>query len=494
MPPKRVIQHGAQSQTLSSAEPVAVQAVIEVQGVKRKASLSKNSQEPVSKKTTTSLGLRSASLRMELDSSNKSGKISKSINTSKGPKKSVQFEPMEISSVEELTDDSSINDDHEQDMIVEEDATESPAVMTEVVATTSSGISSQFKAPKYSYNSMTKSMQVFKGSPDDHFETWEENTRLYLEKQCPGSTEDQRITAVKLKIQGYPRMILRQHPNIATLDDIFDALRPTYGADEITMLNEIKQMADESVRVYFSRLKTNLHLLGYNDSSKGNRIFLNHFINGLLPSLRTPVKALKPQKLLDAVAIAQEVESDRVSDDFRKKKSDSLNNLEGEQETSLQNLNAMQEKINSLEKQLADKFNNVNGKCGRLNDQIEKFNALSSSTFTAQNQPPPTQSNNYNSQRRNNNNSNRSNFTQMGSNNSSYQPKCFGCNQNGYSYQRCRLLTQNQKDQLRGELRDFYQAARQANPNAPANIANFKPSFSLNSCGTVALPQAPSRH
>jgi hypothetical protein len=178
MPPKRVIQHGAQSQTLSSAEPVAVQAVIEVQGVKRKASLSKNSQEPVSKKTTTSLGLRSASLRMELDSSNKSGKISNSINTSKGPKKSVQFEPMEISSVEELTDDSSINDDHEQDMIVEEDATEPPAVMTEVVATTSSGNSSQFKAPKYSFNSMTKSMQVFKGSPDDHFETWEENTRL----------------------------------------------------------------------------------------------------------------------------------------------------------------------------------------------------------------------------------------------------------------------------------------------------------------------------
>ena len=241
------------------------------------------------------------------------------------------------------------------------------------------------------------------------------------------------------------------------------------------MLNEIKQLAVESVRVYFSRLKTNLHLLGYTDSSKGNRIFLNHFINGLLPSLRTPVKALKPQKLLDAVAIAQEVESDRVSDDGRKKKSDSLNNLENEPD--LQNLNAMQEKINSLEKQLADKFNSVNGKCGRLNEQIEKFNALSSSTFTPQNQMSSAQSNNYNSQRRTNNNINRSNFTQMGSNNSNYQSKCFGCNQNGHSYQRCRLLTQNQKDQLRGELRDFYQAARQTIPNIPANIANFKPSY-----------------
>jgi hypothetical protein len=36
---------------------------------------------------------------------------------SKIPKKSVQFEPMETSSNEELTDDSSVNDDNDQDMI-----------------------------------------------------------------------------------------------------------------------------------------------------------------------------------------------------------------------------------------------------------------------------------------------------------------------------------------------------------------------------------------
>ena len=222
MPPKRVIQHGAQSQTLPSAEPVAVQAVIQAQPLKRKC-FSKSSQEPVAKKPTTSLRVRSASPRMAVDSSKRGGKSS-IIITSKSPKKSVQFVPMETSANEELTDDSSLNDDNDQDMMVEEDACESPAAITEDVNITSSGLSSQPKVLKYSYNSMTKSMQVFKGLPDDHFETWEENTRLYLEKQCPGITEDQRITAVKLKIQGYPRMILRQHPNITTLDGIFDAL------------------------------------------------------------------------------------------------------------------------------------------------------------------------------------------------------------------------------------------------------------------------------
>ena len=91
---------------------------------------------------------------------------------------------------------------------------------------------------------MTKSMQTFKGAVEDHFETWEENTGLYLDKQCPGITEDQRMTEVLLKIQVY-RMILRRHPDITTLDGIFDALRPTYGADEFTMLNEIKELPDE---------------------------------------------------------------------------------------------------------------------------------------------------------------------------------------------------------------------------------------------------------
>ena len=188
----------------------------------------------------------------------------------------------QLSSSEMLSDDSIVEDN-------DNDREDLDLIQKSVVNVEPSQV-------KCNYNSMTKSMQVFKGSSEDHFETWKENTRLYLDKQCPTGSEDQKMTAVKLKIQGYPRMILKQHPNITTLDGIFDALRPTYGADEITMLNEIKQTSDESVRVYFSRLKTNLHLLGYVDSSKGNRIFLNQFLNGLLPSIRATVKACLQMK------------------------------------------------------------------------------------------------------------------------------------------------------------------------------------------------------
>ena len=416
MPPKRVIQHGAQSQTS-----VKKSKRIKISSTSKKSSPEVWTDDSISEETD--------------DDDDDSDRVQKKV---------FDFQPIKLSST-----------------------SATPSVI------------------KYNYNSMTKYMQVFKGSSDDHFETWEDNTRLYLEKQCPHSSEDQKMTAVKLKIQGYPRMILRQHPNITTLDGIFDALRPTYGADEITMLNEIKQTNDESVRVYFSRMKTNLHLLGYVDSAKGNRIFLNQFLNGLLPSLRTAVKALKPQKLLDAVAIAQEIESDRISDDNRKKKCETCNVLKNDTDhsRSVSNLVMMQEKIMALEKQLSeskrqmsDRLNAVNGSYGRIADQLEKFNVLSSSQSS-----------------RPDRNSNPCTFTQMGQNSSSYQSQCFACNQSGHSYRRCRLLTPTQKDQLRGELSDFYQAAKEVNPNAPANIDNFKPSFSLNPNGTVTSHQ-PLRH
>ena len=461
MPPKRVTQHGAQSQTTSLPKTIRPKRKIPQQHV----------DGPVIKmpKNTVTLAV---SPSVNIGIKKKKGEL-KNLNLAIPSMKNTVHLESQLSSSEMLSDDFIVEDN-------DNDREDLDLIQKSVVNVEPSQV-------KCNYNSMTKSMQVFKGSSEDHFETWEENTRLYLDKQCPNSSEDQKMTAVKLKIQGYPRMILKQHPNITTLDGIFDALRPTYGADEITMLNEIKQTSDESVRVYFSRLKTNLHLLGYVDSSKGNRIFLNQFLNGLLPSIRAPVKALKPQKLLDAVAIAQEVESDRVSDESRKKKCETFNAMKHEEEISTSVLTQMEEKINALERQLADskqqqrqyndRLNAVNGKYGRISEQFDKLNVLPSSQSSSDYR---------------NRSYNRSAFTQIGQQTSNYQSRCFGCNQAGHSYQRCRLLSTSQRDRLRGELRDFYQAAKQT--NSPANIANFKPSFSLNSSGTVASPQAPFRH
>ena len=277
MTTKRATQHGAQSQT-------SVKKLAQPKRTKQKILQNKIEEEPVTTeaKSTSPKSVFPQESHKHIEQKNKTVPESKRIKISSTSKKSSP-EVWTDDSISEETDD----DDDDSDRVQKKVFDFQPIKLSSTSVTPS--------VIKYNYNSMTKYMQVFKGSSDDHFETWEDNTRLYLEKQCPHSSEDQKMTAVKLKIQGFPRMILRQHPNIKTLDGIFNALRPTYGVDEITMLNEIKKMNDESVRVYFSRMKTNLHLLGYVDSAKGNRIFLNQFLNGLLPSLRTAVKALKPQ-------------------------------------------------------------------------------------------------------------------------------------------------------------------------------------------------------
>ena len=232
----------------------------------------------------------------------------KNSKVAEAPMKSVQVKVTELSNG--TINDHTNNVHSEPEVINDEFVQGGHAIRSAVYPTTSSSTTtSRTTTVKYNYNFMTKVIQVFKGALDDHFETWEENTRLYLEKQCPNISEDQKMTAVLLKIQGYPRMILRQHPNLKPLDDIFDALRPTYGADELTMINENKQFQNESVRVYFSRLKTNLHLLGFRDTTHSDRILLNNFVDGLQSNLRLAVKRLKPQRIFDAVSIAQEVES-----------------------------------------------------------------------------------------------------------------------------------------------------------------------------------------
>jgi hypothetical protein len=112
-------------------------------------------------------------------------------------------------------------------------------------------------------------------------------------------------------------MLLRGHI-IHNIDDIFNALRPTYGLDEYTLQQQTKQQEGESVRVYYSKLKTNLMLIGFTDSPAGARHLLVTFINGLLPDLRRAVRALKPQTVQIAVGMANEAEAEQAEGRKRK--------------------------------------------------------------------------------------------------------------------------------------------------------------------------------
>ena len=61
-------------------------------------------------------------------------------------------------------------------------------------------------------------------------------------------------------------------------------------------------------------MKTNLHLLGFRDTTQCDRILLKNFVDGLQPNIRLAVKRLKPQRIFDAVSISCELENEANSE------------------------------------------------------------------------------------------------------------------------------------------------------------------------------------
>lgn len=346
------------------------------------------------------------------------------------------------------------------------------------------------------YDKITKNIPKFRGTPDDHFEAWMTNVGLYLRNQCSALTEKQKLTAVLLKVEGYPRLILKGiRKNLKTVKDIFKALKQTYGQDELTMLTNIRQLPEEAVRVYYSRLKTNLGLLGHVDTTKGQRIYLNYFLSGLLPKLRSQVGNLMPQRLEDALALANSFESKNISIEAKRSKkvtdetSDKLNVLSDG--NSLDSLKASIQTFNSnLEKKMIDKFNSLSGKMGRLiqhnpfQNELNNYNYPMSSRQSEWNNEmnnknyieyrndrmghgrneinsyrgrDQTQYGNRNSYHNNysiNRNSQHVSNSNSRSFNNDSRFKCYGCGEWGHRYRYCPNLSQDRKNQIADELRE----------------------------------------
>ena len=86
-------------------------------------------------------------------------------------------------------------------------------------------------------------------------------------------------------------------------DQIFQCLALTYGQDLRTVMHDTLQLAQEPVRIYVSRLRTNLSLIGIVEAT-APLVILDYFIKGLQTSIGHKVKALLPKTLSDAVFFA----------------------------------------------------------------------------------------------------------------------------------------------------------------------------------------------
>lgn len=236
-------------------------------------------------------------------------------------------------------------------------------------------------------------------------------------------------------------MLLRGH-NIRSIDDIFDVLRPTYGLDEYFLQQQTKQQEEDSVRVYYGKLKTNLMLIGYSDTPAASRNLLATFVNGLLPDIRRTVKALKPQTIQNAVGIANETEVEQA--ETRKKKPvEHFNHLKEDTTSS-----------NRFEKFMTDKLNAIDS---RLAIQGRDQTSCNSNKW----QPPQPK------------------FSSVSI--SRYSRPCFGCGETGHNYMQCSRTSEDRKKAIAVEVQDFYLDARQKDPNdTRPNFDNFRSKNRLN--------------
>ena len=339
------------------------------------------------------------------------------------------------------------------------------------------------KQSSYDFNSVTKNLPKFKGGIDDHFETYELNTRLYMDTQCRKMTEAQKVTAILLKIEGNPRMILQGCSNLSSIDAVFDALRPTYGQDELTMLAQIKQLKGEAVKVFYSRLKTNLQLLGYTDSTKGNRVYLNYFVDGLSSSIRSVLKNLRPQRLQDALALANQIESEQLVEDAKKAKKSCESLFQHGHDSDDDRHQVYSDSLTTLQTNAVDKLSKVMGnRLTVIEDKLDRFKNHDSAS------PAKQRSRDYESSARR---SSTRNYDTRQDRSTEYPPiKCFGCKEEGHRYRNCGKLRSGQREQISQELRDFYHSdAYLRSPNTYSPRKYFKSAVSLNEENVSGSPR-----
>ena len=116
---------------------------------------------------------------------------------------------------------------------------------------------------------------------------------MYLSR-FPNVSDLDKKEALLLRIEGYARQIVEQEVhNFTNPEQIFSCLTLTYGRDKRTIMNNTMQFALEPVRIYVSRLRTNLSLIGIVELSSPF-VILDYFVKGLLPAISHKVKSLYP--------------------------------------------------------------------------------------------------------------------------------------------------------------------------------------------------------
>jgi hypothetical protein len=150
-----------------------------------------------------------------------------------------------------------------------------------------------------------KDMPRYASESLDDFEIWRSNFKLYL-GQFPNETEEMKIVAAKMALQGAARRVVEGDGQFKTVDELLDFLGKSFGATSKNSLGRLltaKQGPEESVLAYISRVRYNLTAMGVTaEQALDGAIPL--LIQGLRPEIGKRLDALCPISFEQAAEIA----------------------------------------------------------------------------------------------------------------------------------------------------------------------------------------------
>ena len=342
---------------------------------------------------------------------------------------------------------------------------------------------------KYERDHLIKSLPKFKGSNNENFNSWEFSTKLELElSQC---TEREKIVILLMKIEGYPRKILDNMDAIESIESIFEALRPSYGKDQMSILSGVRQLQNEPIKIYSTRSRTNLQLLGIlSDGDRSSLTRLNYFHKGLTPTKANRVRNLLPETLEIAEKWGLQVKSENniVQDSKSNKRNAEALNVVCEP-TSLTKESHIDQTLNAILKKLTDHENFQESIKDKLNSILAKGNHLDHQQFQPfhdASRPQHNYSNNscncYSNRAPPNecalpNNDapplNMSLPDSLPNDRRPYNGHCFGCKQYGHRYTECTTTPHEDVAYIRKKFKKLLTEYRKHNKANAENSGNF---------------------
>jgi hypothetical protein len=294
---------------------------------------------------------------------------------------------------------------------------------------------------------MLRYMPSFNGKVDENYDSYVIGVRQALESYATFCTEDEKLSAIRVKIGGDAREILASSGPITSVEGLLSSMHITYGRDQRTTIADVKQKAEETVRMFANRLRMSLKMLGWvadENPNKPNIVSLEFFINGLLPSLSTDVRKLCPRSLDIAVDYAIQLESQKItSNDSEKKSKPKLNNLTSDPtgNDALSNVNrSIKDSIAALSVQIKDAL-------GRSTDSNLSNSDNNNNNNNYRHHP-------YNQNINGNSRSPRNNVARDP--NRPYTGMCFGCKQIGHTFYNCNKISSERKDEISANFNAHY--------------------------------------